>query len=214
MSREEVDRLLQRQKASMKAELDQARVLTERGNLLKELDALMEEDPDAWTRRVNEDPNAAAAIADRASAVAPDVIVRARTEVVMDQARMMLEARPDLAAVFEEQGEEWQKAVNPQTGGVFGYIHRTALDQGKTQGVEDYKKSADFKKAIEDAERRGAHNALGGIESPPPSEEGGMVTTAERKYDDPRKEAIRLANKTFGRQVADPAGVGTKRRGA
>lgn len=216
LPKDEVDRLLARQRASMKAELDQARAFTERQNLLAELDALEEEDPDGWTKRVKEDPMAAAAVAERANSVAPQVIARAKTEVVMDQARMLLEARPDIAQLIEQEPEQWQEANNPQTGGIFGYIHRTAMEQGKTEGVESFRKSAEFKKLIEDAERRGAHNALGGIDSPPPSEEGQVVGTPERKFTNPRQAAVAEAARTFraaGRPISiDPSAVGTRRR--
>lgn len=212
LSREEVDRLLARQRASMRNELEQARALTEQANLLKELDQLAEEDQDAWQQRVNSDPRAAAAIAERANQVDPTVIARARTDVVMDQARMLFEAVPEIAAIAEEAGDEWAKATNPQTGGIFGYLHRTALEQGKQQGVEDFKKSQEFKKAIEEAERRGAHNALGGIEPPPPSEEGGVVSIPTRKFDDPRQAAMAEAARQLGRRV-DPTMI-SKRRSA
>lgn len=211
LSREEVNRLLQRQKQSMKAELDQARNLTERQNLLQELDVLKQEDPDAYARRLDDDAAAAAAIAERSASVAPEVISRAKTEVVMDQARMLFEALPELQEIAEQQGEEWGKATNPQTGGIFGYIHRRAMEQGKTEGIESFRKSAEFKKLIEDAERKGAHNALGGIDSPPPQEEGGVVSSPKRKFDDPRKQAVAMANEAFGRQLVDPTGVGSRR---
>lgn len=212
VSRDEVERLLARQRASMKAELEQARSINERTALLQELDDLMESDPDGWTERVNKDPKAAAAIAERANMVAPEVIARARTEVVMDQARMLFEAVPEIAAIAEEQGEEWAKATNPQTGGIFAYLHNRGIELGKQQGVEDFKKSAEFKKAIEEAERRGAHNAFGGIETPPPSEEGGVVSMPERKFSDPRQAAVAEAARQLGRRV-DP-GVISKRRSA
>ena len=212
LSRQEVDRLLARQKASMRQELEQARALTEQANLLKELDQLAEEDPDAWQQRVNSDPRAAAAIAERANTVDPTVIARARTDVVMDQARMLFDAVPEIAAIAEEQGDEWAQATNPQTGGIFGYLHRRALEQGKQQGIEDFKKSSEYRKAIEEAERRGAHNAFGGIEPPPPSEEGEVVAIPTRKFDDPRQAAVAEAARQLGRRV-DPSTI-SKRRSA
>lgn len=211
ISRDELQRQLERQKASFKAELLAAQQVQERQSLLQQLDQLREEDPEAFASKLNEDPMAAAALAERASMIAPEVISRAKTEVVMDQARMLFEAIPEMQAIAEAQGEEWQKATNPETGGIFAYIKNMAHEQGKQQGVEDFKKSSEFKKALEEAERRGAHNALGGIGSPPPQEEGGVVGAPEPKFSDPMKQAVALANRQFGRQIVDPSGVGRRR---
>lgn len=218
ITREEADRLLARQKASFNQELAQARAAAAKTALLQELDTLREEDPDAWAERVDKDPAASVALAERSSMLQPELIARARVEVTTDQARMLLDARPDLVQLIENDQEAWLKANNPETGGIFGHIHRTALEQGKTEGIEAYKKSPDYKKAIEEAERRGAHNALGGIDSPPPQEEGDVVGTPVRHFDNPRQEAVAAAKRAFqsaGKPVSiDPAAVGTRRRSA
>lgn len=218
ITREEADRLLARQKASFNSELQAARSQQEKANLLAHLDALRESDPDEWATVVDKNPSASAALAERASMLQPELIARARVEVTTDQARMLLEARPDLVDLIENDQAAWMAANNPETGGIFGHIHRTAMEQGKSEGIEAFKKSPDYKKAIEEAERRGAHNALGGIESPPPQEEGDVVGAPVRHFDNPRQEAVAMAKRAFqsaGRPVSiDPSAVGTRRRSA
>lgn len=213
LTKAEVDRLLARQKQSFKQEIEQARSINETQALLAELDELRETDPDAYAERLDKDARAAQAIASRSSAVAPELLTRAKIELATEQAALLGSVRPDIMTLAEDPGSEaWQDAFNPEKGGVFGYIQRTALAEGEKQGVENFKKSPEFKKLLEEAERRGAHNALGGIETPPPQEDGGVPAAQERKYDDPRQAAVAAANRAMGRMMVDPSRVGRKRR--
>jgi len=210
---------LKNQLSSLKGELElgrQAKVAEARDVLLTELDTLSREDPEGYAERLSKDSRAARAIADRTSQISPELLQQARILVSTDQARMLFAVRPEMEAMATDGGEDWSKAMNPETGGIFGHIQSTALEAGKTQGVEAYKKSPEFKRLIEEAERRGAHNALGEMEPIPSSNDGGVVPSADRKYDNPRQAAVAAAARSLrsaGRPVpaVDMALIGGRR---
>lgn len=175
-----------------------------RDAMLADLDRLADEDPEAFGKRVREDAAAAQALSERASTIPPHVMQGARVKLALDQARVLFGVLPDLEAVAAEGGDRWADVVNPDTGGVFGYIRRTSLDEGKRQGVEDFKKSKEYKDAIATAERRGAQNTMGEFAVGTPAPEGAAPVGTEppvQKFDDPVKQAAAEAARALGRTV-------------
>lgn len=156
--------------------------------LLKELDELRDEDPDAFSQRVTNDAQAAQALANRNTPQVPaDMVNYAKIALVTEQAKQMFGARPELEALTRENGEEWQKAIDPATHGIFGYIARA----GTAEGVETFKSSKQYTDEVEKAEQRGRQNALSeaGIGSPPSNDDSTPTEEPATTYDDIRQQA-------------------------
>jgi len=167
---------------------------------LRELDELRESDPDAFTRRVTDDQEAAAALANRhTQPVTQDVVNAVRAQVVVEQSKQLFGARPELEQMAIDAGEDWQKATDTTTNGIFGYIARTAFSEGETgkeefaeEAVEKFKKSAAYKDELSKAEQRGKQDALteSGLGSPPANDDSTPTEEpSAAKYDDPRQQA-------------------------
>ena len=164
--------------------------------LLRELDRLREEDPEAYADRLNTDPRAATAIASRAVEPNQEVLARAAQRVVATQTVDLFATRPELEAMAQENGEAWQAAVSGE-GRVFGYINRTAIAEGEKAGVEKFKQSSDYKTAIQEAEERGKNAALAdlGMSGPPPSDSGTPSGAPASTFDNPRQAAAEEARR-------------------
>lgn len=193
VTKDDVEERLRNQKRSLQGELDLARQAREREKqaeetaaLLKELDDLREDDPRAFADRLERDPRAAKAIHDRATAIDPEVFRNASIAAATGLAEKLFEVRPELRPLAEANDERWSEVVNPETGGVFGWLQRTALEEGKAQGVTEFRKSKEFRDLIAEERRDAAHEALGnyGIEATPGEDvAGGAVQKPDFKGD-------------------------------
>lgn len=199
---------LANQRRSLQGQLDlagQARAREQRETLLTELDLLRTDDPEAYAERLNSDVEAAGAVRDRNATISPAVMEQAAIKVATDQSVMLFREIPELEAVAAEGSDAWRKVVDPETGGIFGHIKRTAFTEGKQTGADEYKNSKEHREAIEAAEKRGAHDALGesGMASPPPAEDGVPASSGgERKFDNSAQQAAADAARELGREVA------------
>ncbi len=223
---------LDNQKRSMVGEITAERARNEAATaqvrqtaMLRELDELRESDPDAFTRRVTDDPEASKALNERHSPVVTAeqqkvLIEQAKLEVVTFQGPQMFMALDGLEKVAAEQGDEWQKAVDPATGGIFGHIAREKLAEGIELGVEKFKKSAAYKDELSKAEQRGKQDALteSGMGSPPANDDSTPTEEAVTQYDDIRQQAaadakVELAKR--GVKVSlNPSDIPKRRRSA
>ena len=196
---------LANQRRSLQGQLDlagQARAREQRETLLTELDLLRTDDPEAYAERLNSDAAAAEAVRDRNATISPAVMEQAAIKVATDQSVMLFREIPELEAIAAEGSDEWRKVVDPETGGIFGHIKRTAFAEGTRTGADEYKNSKEHREAIEAAEKRGAHDALGesGMASPPPAEDGTPASGGgERKFDNPAQQAAADAARELGR---------------
>jgi len=223
ISTEEHEKRKQNQLQSLKGELalaKQAREQQKREETLAELDDLAERDPRAYAERINKNPDEAALIVERASRISPDILERASVNVATGLAQRLFSVRPELEALAGEGGEKWLEVVNPETGGPFGYIQRTAFSEGESAGIEKFKKSAEYKTAIAEAERRGAHDAFGGltVETPDPETASAFTPNSRPKFDNDLQEAAWEASqdlqRTQGRKPnIDLRKVGSARSG-
>lgn len=223
ISTEEHERRKENQLRSLKGELDlarQAREQQKRDSLLAELDELAEVDPTAYVERINRNPEEAALIVERASRISPDLLQRASVNVATGLAERLFAVRPELEALAGEGGEKWLEVVNPETGGPFGYVQRTAFSEGEQAGIEKFKQSAEYKNAIAEAERRGAHDAFGGltVETPSPETASAFTPNSRPKFDNDLQEAAWEASqelqRTTGRRPnVDLRKVGSARSG-
>lgn len=183
---------LDNQKRSLLAETQAERARVRHLALVEDLDRLRESDPEAFAERVNSDPEAADALARRRAAVAPELMQQARASVVQHQATMLFKARPDIEQFIQEQPDEWNRVTTDmEAGGIFGYIDRTAREEGAKQAIEDFRKSKEFRQLITDAEQRGAQDALGLSPGAPPSFDGSSPPNRPAThYEDPAQQAV------------------------
>lgn len=193
---------------------EQAEIQRRRESLLSELDELSERDPDAYIARINKNPHEAQALVERASQISPVVMQQASVSVATGLAKSLFAVRPELEALAESGDESWAAVVNQETGGPFGYIQRTAFDEGQKAGVDSFKQSKEFKDAIAEAERRGAHGAIGTYEVSTPSADDAqpVAAGARRKFDNPVQEAAYEASVALKRNGLDYSKLGTRRR--
>ncbi|MCR4339995.1 MAG: hypothetical protein NUW01_08925, partial [Gemmatimonadaceae bacterium] len=77
------------QRRSLTGEIQAERARMQQAGLLAELDSLKNEDPDAYTTRLESDPNAARAIAMRNSMVSPEIVGQVRVTLATEQAQML-----------------------------------------------------------------------------------------------------------------------------
>ena len=194
--------------------------------LVRELDELSDSDPEAFAQRVKNDPEASEALNKRHRPVITAeqqkvLIEQAKLEVVTFQGPQMFMALDGLEQVAAAQGEEWQKATDPTTGGIFGHIAREKLAEGIGLGEEKYKQSAAFKNEIAQAEQRGKQDALteSGMGSPPSNDDSTPTEEpAPQKYDDIRQQAAadalaELAKRGNKRSI-NPSDIPKRRRSA
>lgn len=195
--------------------------------LLRELDELRESDPQAYAERLNSDAPAARAVANRHSTpMAPEQVNQIRASVAFEQSKQLFAARPELEAMAADGGDEWKKAADPSTDGLFGYIDRTARAEGETEkekfaeeAVKKFRNSSDFKDAIAEAEKRGRQDALteSGMGSPPSSDDaqptGGAVVALPK---DLKQRSVALAKAELAKRGTpvslDPSTIATVRR--
>ena len=219
LPKDEHENRLKNQLRSLQDKLDLADQAERRQRheaMLAELDRLAENEPEEFAERVRKDTAAASALAERAAAIPPTVMNTARMQMAMDQSRVLFTVVPELEAVAQEGGDRWREVVNPETGGVFGYLHRSALDEGRRVGVEDFKKSKEYKDALQAAEQRGVRNSLGEFAVGTPAPEGATpigTETPAQKFSDPVKQAAHDAARELGRTV-DMGRIGSVRSGA
>ncbi len=226
---------LDNQKRSMIGEITAERARNEAGTaqvrqtaMLRELDELRESDPDAFTRRVTDDKEAAEALANRhTTPVTQDVVNAVKAQVVMDQSKQLFGARPELEQMAIDAGEEWQKATDTTTNGIFGYIARAAFSEGETgkeefaeEAVEKFKKSAAYKDELSKAEQRGKQDALteSGLGSPPANDDSTPTEEPATNYDDPRQQAAADAKREMARRGTpisiNPSDIPKRKRSA
>ena len=219
LPKEEHESRLKNQLQSLKGKLtlaEQAEAQKQREALLSELDTLSEDDPDAFVQRLKSDPAAARVLAERSEAVPPLVMQQAHMTLAQGMAKTLFDVVPELEAVAAEGGDAWASVTDPETGGVFGYLTRTSLEQGKAQGVEDFKKSKEYKDALAAAERRGAQNAVGDftVGTPAPEDAERIATGVPvQKFTDPVRQAAAEAMRELGATI-DLSKVRSARVGA
>ncbi len=206
---------LSNQLSSLQGELsmaEQGRAEETRNALLKELDALAESDPEKLIQRLRDEPESAQAMAQRSAQVSPVIMQQARQMVAVGQAKQLFGVRPDLEEAASIPGSEtWREAITGD-GGIFGYVDRTAREEGGTEAVEKFKNSKEYTDAIAGAERRAAHDVIGDTSGPPPSEDGKPASADPTvTYDDPAQQAVAEAARELGKSV-DVSKIQRRRR--
>ncbi len=175
--------------------------------MVRELDELREQDPDAFTKRVTDDREAAEALAARHQPVVSAeqltaIQEQAKLEITKFQAPLMFTALPSIEAAATAGGEEWQKIIDPATGGPFGHIAREKFAEGEEAGVEKFKKSAAYKDEITKAEQRGKQDALAesNLGSPPANDDSTPTEAPATTYDDPVRQAAEDARQEMAKR--------------
>lgn len=158
----DVERRLSDQKRTFKNDLDLATATKRRTELLAELATLRRTNPDAYAERISTDREAIAAIAAQMDEIPEEAQHRFIVQAMSTYADQAFQVDPTLQDLASKpDSDEWRAASDPETGGLFGYIQRQALERGKLEGVEAFKKSKEYTDAIEAARRGGAHDVAG-----------------------------------------------------
>jgi len=211
LAKEDHDRRMRDQKKNLQQEINAARAARQKEERFAELDSLRQSDPVAYAERLESDPEAASLVLERASQIQPQVLQHATTSLAMGLAEKLFEVRPDLRPVFEDGGD-WQKVTDPATGGIFGYVDRTAREDERVKAVESFKKSKEYKAAIEEARRLGAQDALPGYHVDSPAAETASTPSGETtpKFQNNAQKAAWLASRQMGSRGLDLSKVGSR----
>ena len=200
----DVERRLRDQRANYKNDLDLANATKKRTELLTELDTLRRMNPDAYAERISTDREAIDAVRAQMDSIPEEAQHRFIVQAMSTYAQQAFEVEPALQDLATKpDSPEWQNAADAKTGGLFGYIQRAALERGKVEGVEAFKKSKEYTDALTAARRDAAHDVAGTTTSNgPPIDDstGGAGEGAANYGDDLAKAAVASALSTLGRR--------------
>lgn len=184
------------------------------------LTELLEMSDEDLAALVKTDQDAAQILAAHTAAGDPEVEARAiikvaeRTTPQMFAAAKIIAERggPDLEAIMAkgEGTPEFDAMRNPEAS-VYGWL----VEQASTTAVEEFKKSPEFKAALEEARTQGKNDAVGGLGQPAAAERGVPSRKGQEPLsDDPKVRAVQRAAAATGATDVDydEIGAGNGRR--